>query len=237
MKQLHTIQLQILSKLLFSRSLRYSQLKPSKDMENNQFQFHLDALINMGYVNKENTKYTLSAKGKEYANRIDENDNKLKLQAKISVWIACTRIINNKTQFLIGTRLKQPFYGCQGYISGKVQYGEKLSAAVKRELTEESGLKCGSSELVAIKHYRVFRQGTSELLEDKFMFLCLVKEPTGSLKLSREGKLEWIDVIDLEKYVTNPFEDKIAFRQQIDLIRNFDGNVKFIEEDYYSDKF
>ncbi len=237
MKQLHAIQIQILKKLLFSNSLRYSQIKPAKKMENNQFQFHLDALSDMGFVDKADSKYSLTATGKEYANRIDENDNKLKLQAKISVWVACTRIRSGVMEFLIGTRLKHPFYGCQGYISGKLQYGEKLTDAVQRELKEETNLDSEDSEVVAIKHFRVFKKETKELLEDKFMFLCSVKDPSGVIKKSKEGKYEWIKEQNLDDYVTNPYEDKKSFREQIDLVTNFNGTVRVIETDYFTDKF
>ncbi len=237
MRQLHDIQLQILEKLLFSNSLRYSQMKPKKAMENNQFQFHLDQLTYAGLVKKENGKYLLTNKGKEYANRIDESETKLKLQAKISAWVACTRNFKERRQFLIYTRLKQPFYGCQGYLSGKVRYGEKLTDAVKRELKEETSLTCQDLKLVAIKHFRVFDKKTRDLVEDKFMFLCLVEDPEGKLKGNQEGKFEWVDQDKLFDYVTNPFENRKGFEHQVSLIQNYDGNVKLFEEDHYSVKF
>ncbi len=237
MRQLHEIQLKILEKLLFSISLRYSQIKPDKKMENNQFQFHLNQLTEMGLVRKENGKYLLTPKGKEYANRIDEGENQLKLQAKISAWIACTRIVKNKKQFLIYTRLKQPFYGCQGYLSGKVRYGENLTEAVKRELKEETNLDCLKSKVIAIKHFRVFDKRTKELVEDKFMFMCLVENPKGELKGNKEGKFEWVDEDRLYDYVANPFENEKGFRHQVQLIKEFDGCIKLFEEDHYSEKF
>ena len=55
MRQLHEIQLQILKKLLFASGLRYAQIKPDPQMENNQFDFHLDQLIDGGYVEKYDT--------------------------------------------------------------------------------------------------------------------------------------------------------------------------------------
>lgn len=48
MKQLHEIQLQILKKLLFAKELRYTDLKPDVELENNQLDFHLDKLIGVG---------------------------------------------------------------------------------------------------------------------------------------------------------------------------------------------
>jgi ADP-ribose pyrophosphatase YjhB (NUDIX family) len=237
MKQLHEIQLQILKKLLFARSLRYHETKPDKEIENNQFQFHLDQLTEMGLVKKDVEGYSLTNKGKEYANRIDESENALKLQAKISVWVCCTRRFEGKLQFLIYTRLKQPFYGCQGYLCGKVRYGEKINGAAIRELKEETNLEGKDPKIVAIKHYRVFDKKSQELLEDKFMFLVLIENPEGELINNNEGKFEWVSEDKLMDYVANPFEDKKDFLHQIQLIKEYDGITRFFEEDCQSDKF
>jgi len=90
MKQLHDIQIQILKNLLFSASLKYSQLKPNKELENNKFNFHLNRLIDCGYITKRNQYYELTNTGKEYANRIG-TDTHLRLQGKISVVVIITR--------------------------------------------------------------------------------------------------------------------------------------------------
>ncbi|MCC2632001.1 MAG: putative hydrolase [Patescibacteria group bacterium] len=71
MKQLHPLQLQILKKLLFASSLRYTEMRPDADVENNSLDFHLDKMIKAGYVHKNDGAYSLTSTGKEYANRID----------------------------------------------------------------------------------------------------------------------------------------------------------------------
>ena len=116
MKQLHNIQLEILKKLLFADLVKYTDLKPDKEMENNKFDFHLDQLIEFGYVEKEDKKYRLTAIGKEYANRIDTERVEVTRQAKIGVFICCIRE-NNGREFLLITRKKQPFYKCKGFVS------------------------------------------------------------------------------------------------------------------------
>ncbi len=237
MRQLHEIQLQVLQKLLFAESLRYTEMKPDKLMENNQFQFHLTQLVDYGYVLKSGKHYTLTSTGKEYANRIDSEVVKIERQAKISVWIACTRKRKGKLQLLMYTRLKQPFYGCQGFPSGKVKYGEKISEAAIRELKEETNLDANKSQTVAIAHFRVFDENTMDLLEDKFMHLCLIKNPVGVIQANHEGKYEWINEEDLDSYLTNPFEDKNEYHYYIHFIKNFNGNVKLIESDHKTSKF
>src|SRR5260221_866362 len=124
MKDLHYIQLNILRKLLFSSSLRFSELRP-KDIENNLLTFHIDQLIRDKLIEKVDDKYQLTQKGKEFANRMDTDKVEIKPQGKIGAIECCIRNTGDELEFLAYTRLKHPFYGSQGYSSGKVQYGAK----------------------------------------------------------------------------------------------------------------
>ncbi len=236
MKQVHTIQLQILKKLLFSTGLRYSQIKPSSEMENNQFDFHLDKLIVQGHIEKKLHLYHLTLTGKDFANRIDADNTMIQKQAKIGTYFACIRKKEGQIQFLIYTRLKQPFYGCQGFPSGKVQYGEKITETAKRELKEETNLD-GEPEVVLIKHFLVHDKKTRQLIEDKFMFLCIISEPTGELIPCDEGTYEWVNESDLLHYVTNHFENVEEFIKEVMYIKNFNGTISFTEIHQESEKF
>lgn len=236
MKQLHDIQLQILKKLLFAKELRYSELKPDSEMENNQFDFHLDKLVSQKFIEKNSKFYYLTNAGKEYANRMDTDKDTIPLQSKISVFICPTRLIKGRTQYLIYTRLKQPFYGCQGFMSGKVRYGETIIDGAKRELLEETSLM-GNPQLVSIRHYLVFEKSSKALVEDKFMFFCLVKNPTGELVPNNEGKYEWINEPDLPNHITYHFENYAAFERDLKEIKDYNGQVKFTEYLHESEKF
>ena len=254
MKQLHSVQLKILEQMLFARALKYTDMKPEKDMENNVFQYHLDQLIELGHLAKTDHLYTLTNSGKEYANRIDTEKTEFAMQAKLSAWICASRINKNKVQYLIYTRLKHPFYGCQGFTTGKIRFGETVIEAAKRELMEETSL-IGKPKLVVIKHFRVFdnnkknlqiyaeggnlqgvRQPAETLLEDKFMFLCLVKDPKGKIISNKEGLHEWVNEDNLDKYITKPFESKEMFWQELNLAKKFNGHIQFIEEDHSNNR-
>jgi hypothetical protein len=117
MKNLHLIQIAILKKLLFVPSARYMQLKP-EDVENNQFDFHLDQVVKFGYVYKlTDGSYALSADGKDFTNRMDAEEVAVPKQAKLGVVICCIRKGQAGNEFLIYTRSKHPFFGCQGFMS------------------------------------------------------------------------------------------------------------------------
>ncbi len=237
MKQLHEIQLRILKKLLFSKELRYTDLKPDVEMENNQLDFHLGKLVGDGYVSKGKKYYALTNLGKEYANRMDTEQVVIPKQSKVSAWICCSRKVGKRNQYLIYTRLKQPFYGCQGFMSGKVRYGEKVVEAARRELLEETGLK-GNPRIVSIKHFLVYDKSTTELVEDKFMFLCLVKNPQGSLSPDEtEGKYQWVNEADLRTYITNPFEPIDELLSYLEETKKFTGQITLDEIDHQSSKF
>ena len=202
MKQLHEIQIKVLEKLLFSPNLNYSILRPYRAMENNKFNFHLKQLIDGGYIKKVDGLYSLTEMGKEFANRIDTN-SVLKLQAKIAVILVCLR--KNNTEALIHTRLKHPFYGCQGYMSGKIMYGESIHETVKRELKEEANLK-GKGELFLTRHEIVYSPLDNDLvLEDKFLHFFVIRDPTGKANHNDEGRLHWVNINDMRDVVKKPF--------------------------------
>jgi 8-oxo-dGTP pyrophosphatase MutT (NUDIX family) len=235
-EEMHPIQVEMLKKLLFSPTMKYSELRIHDDMENNTLNFHIKQLQTMELIIHADNAYTLTAKGKEFAGRIDTDALHVMRQAKLGVWVCCTRIVNDIQEYLMFTRLKQPFYGCQGFMSGKIAYGETVQETAKRELFEETGLT-GTPMLVAIKHYRVFDAERQTLLEDKIMFFHQVSNPTGTLASNEEGKHEWVKETDVVAYVHKPFETVEVLQKQLDLIRHFNGNIQFIEEDHHTQNF
>ncbi|HEQ65284.1 MAG TPA: NUDIX domain-containing protein [bacterium] len=234
MEKIHKIQLSILRNLLLSDGITFTKLKPNEDMENNKFVFHLNKLIDAGLINKESDLYFLTDIGKEFAGRIDTDELKFVKQAKLSAWCCSIRKLGKKKEILIGTRKKQPFYGCQGFIAGKINYGEKVLHAAKRELYEETGLK-GEPKLVQIRHYLTHKEG--KLVGDKFMFLCLFENPVGEISLNYEVELEWVFLDDIFKYIKKPFGSIEEFNEIINLVINYTGAISFIEKIEAADDF
>jgi ADP-ribose pyrophosphatase YjhB (NUDIX family) len=232
---MHYLQLQILKNLLFAENLSFSKLKP-EGIENNKFMFHLDTLIAQGHIKKVGSKYMLTKSGKEFANRMDTDDAQFKQQAKIGVIMCCRRQAGNEGEYLLYTRLKQPFFGHQGFNSGKVQFGETVIAAAKRELREETNLE-GEPELFLIEHHHVYDSETKKLLEDKFFYFMKFEDPKGELLANNEGKFEWVKKDDFATFLTKPFETVERELYVVSRLEEFTGQIYFEELNHYTSSF
>lgn len=237
MKQLHYIQLEILKKLLFEPELTFSKLRPNKNIENNKLVFHVEQLVDWKYIKKEKSKYILTLDGKEYANRMDTDDARIKQQAKLSVITCCYRKSDNGIEYLIYTRKKHPFYNHQGFNSGKINFGENALEAANRELKEETNLE-GDPEIFLVEHQRVFDKSTKRLVEDKFFFYTRVSNPICELIPNNEGLFEWVAEDNIPKYITKPFESVEKIQKVIKKLNSFDGtNLTFEELDHWTEGF
>lgn len=188
--KIHEFQISILRELLFKPQARFRDLK-KVDVENDHFSFHLRHLIKEGLVNKSKDGYTLTDKGKEFANRIDTDALKLERQAKLTIAVHATRKNKGITEYLVHKRLKEPFYGWYGSHSGKLRWGENPLQCAKREFLEETGLT-GKFSLKGIVHYFHFHKD-DRLLEDKYFWVFRVDDTKGDLKEKvQEGENIWM---------------------------------------------
>lgn len=223
--------MKILRELLFSQGLSFSELN-QEGLETNQHTFHLKKLIELKYVEKTQSGYRLTTKGKEYANTMDTDSNKIVKQGKLSVICTCFRKKGPQREVLIYTRLKQPFYGSQGFFSGKIQYGENVDKAAQRELKEETGMS-GSPQVKGLRHFRVYTESDKRLVEDKFMFFVVFESPEGELIPHEEGKYEWVKLSEVKEFITKPFPDFFDSLDQMANKRDF----FFLETDEFTDDF
>lgn len=179
--EIHPIQAKILRTLLFKPEATFSELNTDKT-PTDQFNFHLKSLVDSKILAKTNgKKYVLTPTGKEFANRFDTDKLVLERQAKITMVIGCRREKGKKIEYLISKRLKNPYFGFHGFITGKIRWGETVLEAAARELMEETGVIAGKLKIVGIGH-KMDYSDNSEMLEDKYFFVIraedLNKEPT-----------------------------------------------------------
>jgi ADP-ribose pyrophosphatase YjhB (NUDIX family) len=183
--EIHPIQSEILLVLLFKPNARFRDLNTT-NVSSDHFTFHVKRLEYLSLIEKTDKGfYKLTPKGKEFANRFDTDSVILERQAKISILVSCSKKIKGKTHYLMQKRLKEPYYGFLGKITGKIRWGETIYEAAARELKEETGLY-GKLKLAGIEHkIDIDKQG--KLLEDKFFFVLKVDNPKGKLKKSING--------------------------------------------------
>jgi ADP-ribose pyrophosphatase YjhB (NUDIX family) len=203
--EIHAVQGKILTSLLLMPQARFSELNKEK-LENDHFNFHLKRLVQLRLITKDtNGYYTLTAKGKEFANRFDTVNAQVERQAKVGLVVIATKTENGKEYILFQQRLKHPYYGYLGFITGKIRWGETLTEAAARELLEETGL-VATLRLIGIEHKMDYTQ-EENLLEDKFFYVFHAIECTGSLVENYEGGANtWVEKAEVAN-LSNTFDD------------------------------
>ncbi|TSC83503.1 MAG: putative NUDIX hydrolase [Microgenomates group bacterium Gr01-1014_16] len=188
--KIHDFQISILRELLFKPNARFRDLK-TVDVTNDHFTFHVNRLIQEGLITKSAGKYSLTTRGKEFANRMDTDSLQLERQAKLAVALHAVRIKDEVAEYLVHRRLKEPFYGWYGSHSGKIRWGETPLDAARREFLEETSL-AGDFIHKGIVHYHYFHKD-GQLLEDKYFWVYKIENTKGELKAKvPEGENIWM---------------------------------------------
>ncbi len=231
---IHDAQMVILRELLFHPSVSFAKLQKLTGMSSDHFNFHLKKLVEIGLVEKlSRGTYSLSSKGKEYANKLDTDSNTVERQPKVAVILALERRAGKKTEYLFQERLKQPYYGFWGLPTGKIRWGETIIQTAERELMEETGLMAKKYRIAGVYHELVYQKETGEQLEDKIFFVISCKEPQGTLvKQFEGGRNAWMtrqEALSQPKVFT-------SFDIEIDIV---DSEETFIERrvEYTKDLF
>lgn len=224
----HKVQTSILRALLFVPYAGFAELQKTTDLTSDHFTFHVKKLIDAGLVEKTDTKYSLTPHGKEYANRMDTDENEIEKQPKVSVALIVERQNGGRREFIVQQRLKQPYYGFYGRLGGKVRWGESFEEAAARELTEETGLT-GTFTFSHVFHKRDYRKSDGSLLEDKVFVIMHSLHTTGNMMEEFEGgKNFWMTQEELVA------QDKL-FESARDFVTYLDQGVSYHAQDYTYD--
>ena len=186
---LHPVQMQILNKLVFVPKAKFSDLK-IKSLTTDHFTYHINKLLDLGLIAKENGTYVLTEAGKKFVSIMDTERAKHEQFGKRSVLLRAVRERSGKLEYLVYKRLKQPFYGYYGFHTGKVRLGETVVEAAIREFKEETGLDMTHYELVGVYHQIGYKpDGT--LLRDVYLYEFNIFSYTGKLiELNKEEGVE-----------------------------------------------
>jgi len=229
----HDAQMVILRELLFHPSVGFAKLQKITGMSSDHFNFHLQKLVELKLVEKVSRgTYSLTPRGKEYANKLDTDNHTVERQPKTAVILAVERIKGGKKEYLFQERLKQPYYGFWGFATGKVRWGETITQTAERELMEETGLTA-NHRVAGVYHELVYQEETGEQLEDKIFFVVHCIDTKGELVKEFEGgRNQWMtreQALDQPKIFT-------SFDIEIDIVSSEDT---FIERrvEYTKDLF
>ena len=224
--QAHRTQMHILKHLLLSPQASFSALQKASGITSDSLTFHIKQLTKSGYIQhipKTLGDYRLTRKGKEYANRMDTEEQVIEKQPKLSVVIV---LEDEEGRHLQQQRLKQPYYGYWGHMTGKIRWGETMLEAGARELQEETGLTA-DLRVVGFYHKLDYDATTKELLEDKYFCLIHGTHPKGVLRDSEGLHNEWLSI----DAFTKKEKQFGSVQETIDLIRSKGFVVK--EQSYF----
>lgn len=211
--KIHDAQTSILRELLFHPQAGFATLQKPTNLTSDHFNFHIARLVELGLVEKvARGKYQLTPRGKEYANRLDTDNNKIERQPKVTLLVGLTRERGGVREYLFQQRLKNPYYGFWGLFSGKVRWGETLGQAAAREAKEETNLEADFT-ITGVYHEHACSQETGEVIDDKVFFVARGENVRGTLVADFEGgHNEWRTVADVmaepKKYAT--LESEVA---------------------------
>ncbi len=223
----HPAQITVLRHLLFTPSASFAEVQKTTAMTSDHFNFHIKKLVDEGYVEKSGIRYSLSSKGKEYANRMDTDENEIEKQPKISAVIIVERTPpTGEREFLFQQRLKNPYFGFWGLPQGKMRWGETVGETAQRELLEETGLT-GTPEHRLLYHVRDYDEQTKRLLEDKLFLCTYTSTVNGILTEEFEGGCNaWMTATEFQ-------QQSERFTNVDDIMQLIASGVTFAEREFY----
>lgn len=197
----HKVQKSILNELLFVPNASFSDLN-RYHLDNDHFNFHIQRLLDLGLIEKKDKEYTLTNKGLEVAGMIDTETIEFVKQPKLGV--ALYIFNEDKSEILLGKRLKEPSLGSVGHFTEKVKFGELTSETAKRCLLNETGLE---GDLNWVGTTRAILKRDNEIIQDTVFAVYMGTNIKGKLmKESSHTINDWYKINELEK-VDNLFSN------------------------------
>jgi hypothetical protein len=212
---LSPIQNHILSKLKNAKSLRYSQLQPTKKIANDLFNYHLQFLVKKGYIKKVSGGYALDKLGiRQVHDPYALTPDKTGILFKFNVITIVSRVSGKKIEILNQLRQSHPSFGKIGVPGGVVRKGESVEAAACRKLREETGLEA-DFKLVGIQRRMIYKDG--ELFADMLFPIAYADNYRGTLIEDSEfGKNMWVNI---DQAIKNESIEYDSLKKIVDVLK------------------
>jgi len=222
-------------KMIHRPEARFSDLS-DKTVESNAFSYHLKKMEQEGLIEKCDEVYRLTPEGRK-ASAFIEGDSGERAELPTPVVVV---VVKDGDKILAQKRLKQPFFGYHGFISGKVNFGFNILECAKRDLLEETDLEA-ELEFRGIGMSKTVED--DNLLFHHFFYFVLATNPKGKLK-EKTHKAEnfWVNISDIKNLERFPDFDEVVKLLQQDrfFIREnirYQENGKFIGSKTVSERF
>lgn len=121
----------------------------------------------------------------------------------ITMVVPCVLAIieNEKGQILIGKRKKEPFNGMWDIPGGKIEDGEQVEDAIKREVMEETGFNVEKIQLIDAFH----NTGDGKMTELSGLAVCYKVEVSGSFVPDELEEFYWMPKEEFKNFLFTPF--------------------------------
>lgn len=197
MKDIHSIQLNILQTLLFQPNARFADLN-NTGVTNDHFSFHLKHLITKSLIEKTADGYKLTPKGMEIAGRIDTDNSEIVVQPKLGVAVCLIKDEQGIKYVLLNKRLKNQAIGQLGLHTEKVKLGEKLVDTLTRCIQREIGDIKYEEKFMGISHALIY--DGEDLSLDVVLHCFKVNYHSGDiLDSTKEGENSWVEVSKIDQ--------------------------------------
>ncbi len=224
----HELERQIVLKLIHAPQASFNELW-AKQGESNTFAYHLHELEERGVVAKNvQGAYQLTEKGRRDSAFIEGDTGSRAEFPTLSDVI----LVRDGDKWLCQRRLKQPFFGYWGFVSGKINFGLNVFECATRDLEEEAGLHASAWELKAIEQVKTFEDG--KLLHHHFLFHVYTEKFSGTfISSTHKAENAWLTLDEYKAKETFPsekfFEHIIPTKKPIMLeAERFMENGKFV---------
>ncbi len=191
----HELQVEILRRFISSETgLRYRDGKP-EDVDNDQYNYHLQQLVKEGLIEKGKLKYFLTEKGKKFVeDTFPVNpEGEVVDHFKVAALMIVVRKGKSGLQILYQNRKRHPNFDAKNIPGGPIIRGKSIEESAKLRLKQETGLEAEFMIKGVLRKIR--KESEGELFGDMFFFICLADKFSGELENETSfGENYWIDI-------------------------------------------
>lgn len=223
-----SIQRDIISRLKNADTLRYSQLKPNQEVPNDLYNYHLKKLLSDGLVEKLDTGYRLSPKGKRHVADAHHSSDQSDRLFKFNALLVVTKELDGELYVLNQRRTSQPSYGIVGIPGGTILKSEPLLEGAARKLSQETGLE-GTFCYLGTERRIVYEN--DQLFSDVLFPFCICNTPIGDPLTTEFGENFWVPISQAISNDTRP-GDRIEYIPKV-LQALRDGTLEQLQGFYH----